>query len=207
MNNTTAGGLHIPANTKPEDPHFTPSRSGSMHIPTSMPASREWDYHVAHPSQQLKLQNDGHGIAVVESRNGSVGNSQSSEGSKHSPSALGSGSQTSMTTVEGTQSLLGNGNGVARPSLGNEAKVDGQWIGANSLGSNGLLDVSATGSRPRVGSLSGQKRNAAGDIKASPEAESGLNTAWKRHSKGSGSPSRGSKIAEVCLLDIGQAAS
>lgn len=56
-------------------------------------------------------------------------------------------------------------------------------------------------SKPRVGAISGHKRTATGDIKAISEVveprNSDLNSAWRRRSKSIGTPSHGSRIAEV----------
>lgn len=211
MNDSSRGLLH----TKPEDPHVAHSRS--MHIPASsagaMPESRQGDHPGTYPSQLLSLRKDDQGAAVpVESGNDSFGLSQSSEGSKHSPNVLGSESQTSQTTSEGTQpSSYSNGQGLSQPSPSNGTKADGQSIGVKSPGPVGQTDVSsvsrsAAGSRPRVGSVSGQKRTAAGDIKTLPDGihthEPGLNTGRGHRSKSIGSPSRENKIAEVTLQDI-----
>lgn len=211
MNDSSRGVLR----TKPEDPHFAQSRS--MHIPApsaaAMPESRQWDHRGTYPSQLLSLRKDDQGAVVpVESGNGSFGLSQSSDGSKHSPNVLGSESQTSQTTSEGTQpSSYCNGQGLSQPSLNDGTKADGQSMGAKSPGPVEQTEVpsvsrSAAESRPRVGSVSGQKRTAAGDIKTLPDGihthEPGLNTGRGHRSQSIGSPPRENKIAEVTFQDI-----
>lgn len=105
------------------------------------------------------------------------------------------------------------------PALaGNGITADSPPISYNLAGSNAQMDDASStprsqlqskmGSRPRVESISGQKRTAAGEIKAlSEEAEphdSDLGAAWRHRSKSIGSASHGSRIAEVnhplCVL-------
>ncbi|RMJ29129.1 hypothetical protein PHISP_00072, partial [Aspergillus sp. HF37] len=202
MNDSGRGDLY----SRPGDPHFDHARS--MHIPTSseatIPEPRQWDYRGVHLSQTLSLRKDSHGAVVpVENGSGGFDLSQSSDGSKYSPSALGSGSQTSLMTAEGSQpSSLGNGQGLPQPFLGNGTKMDlGSGGQADAVSASHLQSPSKVGSRHRVDSLSGQKRTAAGDIKASPEAvhphESGINAVRRNRSKTIGSPSRGNRIAEL----------
>lgn len=201
MNDSSRGDLY----SRPGDPHFGHARS--MHIPASSeattPEPQRWDYRGVHPSQTLSLRKDSHGaVAPVENGSGGFDLSQSSDGSKYSPSALGSGSQTSLMTAEGSQpSSLGNGQGLSQPFLGNGTKMDLDSGGqADAVSASHLQSPSKVGSRPRVDSLSGQKRTAAGHIKASPEAvpqEAGMDAVRRNRSKTIGSPSRGSRIAEV----------
>lgn len=240
--------------TKYGGPHFSDSRE--MHVPVASSSATMPD---PNPSQSWSFRENPQRFYAAENGNGTFDYSQSFEGSKQrsslSPSALGSGSQTSLTTYEGSQpSSLGNttslrfkandiplessagttiaqhgshisedhtvqhhsslngGRRASQPTiLSNETRTSGQWPRANPIQDADVNDISSmshippTGSsRPRVDSVSGQKRTAAGAIKASSEEDPhGLSKdgTWRPRSKTIGSPSRG-RIAEVNLLGV-----
>lgn len=227
--------------------------SHSMHVPAS--ATAAVGFRDAHPSPSTSFQDDAKRPIGAGDGNGNLDHSQSSDHSKfrnsHSPSALGSGSQTSLTTVEGAPEPLSAGNAASAPhksfdvslrpstsiaqkdpvaledetATGNFARIEPQSSHNPDVTGNGtVLDTppisysansdaqidgassalrSKTGSRSRVESISGQKRTAAGDIKASSEEaehhDPNLSAAWRNRSRSIGSATHGNRIAEVIL--------
>lgn len=232
--------------------------SRSMHVPVSATAAA--GSRNAHSSPSTPFQDGAKRPVGAGNGTGSLDNSQSSDYSRlrnsHSPSVLGSGSQTSLTTNEGVSESLaaenaasaphklfdismrpstsiaqkspveheddgatgdftrngpqspyssevtGNGMVVDTPPISYSAASDAQIDGASSLSHFKM------GSRLRDGSVSGQKRTAAGDIKASSEEaehhDPNLSATWRNRSRSIGSATHGNRIAEVnrplCVL-------
>ncbi|RJE22473.1 hypothetical protein PHISCL_05205 [Aspergillus sclerotialis] len=118
MNDGSRGCLHRNPETRQVN------GSHSMQVPaiaSSAAIQPLWqsDFRNMHPSQPTSFQEDIQPSSAVENGDSSFNHSQSTDNSRlrssHSPSVLGSGSQTSLTTVEGISEPSAVGHAVNKP--------------------------------------------------------------------------------------------
>lgn len=220
MNDDIRGSSHI----RPEDRRSSDARP--MHDPATSSSAPTGEARPLGPSNTYPWQSMVNG-------DGSVDQSQSSDSSKRrssqSPSAQGSGSQTSMTTVTSEPSSTANGTSAQHPakdiplhtsagatalqsegsqglsSVVENGTEDAQHIGSNTDLSDRRLSIirSQSPSKGRSAELAqGHKRTAAGDIKPTTELKELQDPAW-RHRSASIDSSRGNRVAEVCPVSGG----